>query len=109
MVLNVNIGLSDNPLQYSTQSNVCVCTVVSDSLQPHGLYVVHQDPLSTEFSRQEYWSGLPFHLPGGLPDPGIKPTSPVSPAWQVDSLPLAPPGKPYSFKLLYPVSHFFFF
>ena len=36
--------------------------------------------LSMEFSKQEYWSGLPFPPPGDLPDPGIKPTSPVSPA-----------------------------
>ena len=33
-----------------------------------------------EFSRQEYWSGLPFHLQGDLPDPGIKPASLASPA-----------------------------
>jgi len=42
----------------------------------------HQAPLSMEFSRQEYWSGLPFPSPGDLPDPGIKPGSP---ALQVDS------------------------
>ena len=35
-----------------------------------------QAPLFIDFSRQEYWSGLPFPSPGGLPDPGIKPTSP---------------------------------
>ena len=35
-------------------------------------------PLSMEFSRQEYWSGLPFPSPGDLPDPGIKPRSPTS-------------------------------
>ena len=34
-----------------------------------------QAPLSTRFSRQEYWSGLPFPTPGDLPDPGIEPTS----------------------------------
>ena len=38
-------------------------------------------PLSVEFPRQEYWSGLPFPPPGDLPDPGIEPTSPASPAW----------------------------
>ena len=38
------------------------------------------------FSSQEYWSGLPFLLPGDLPDTGIKPASPVSPALQEDSL-----------------------
>ena len=43
------------------------------------------------FSRQEYWSGLPFPSPGDLPDPGIKPESP---ALQADSLPSEPPGKP---------------
>ena len=35
------------------------------------------NPLSMEFSRQEYWSGLPFPSPGDLPDPGIKPVSPA--------------------------------
>ena len=39
----------------------------------------HQAPLSMGFSRQEYWSGLPGPPPGDLPDPGIKPTSLVSP------------------------------
>ena len=44
-----------------------------------------------EFSRQEYWSGLPFPSPGDLPDPGIKPWSP---ALQADSLPSELPGRP---------------
>ena len=43
-----------------------------------------------EFSRQEYWSGLPFPPPGDLPDPRIEPTFPVAPELQVDSLPLKP-------------------
>ena len=42
--------------------------------------VVRQAPLSVEFSRQEYWSGLPFPYPGHLPDPEIKPMSLMSPA-----------------------------
>ena len=42
------------------------------------------------FFRQEYWSGLPFPSPGDLPDPGVEPASPVSPALQVDSLPTEP-------------------
>ena len=42
--------------------------------------VAHQAPLSLEFFRQEYWSGLPFLSLGDLPDPGIKPVSLVSPA-----------------------------
>ena len=37
--------------------------------------VAYQAPLSMRFSRQELWSGVPFHPPGDLPDPGIKPTS----------------------------------
>ena len=50
--------------------------------------------LSMEFSRQEYWSGLPFPSPGDLPDPGMEPASLSSPARQVDSLPLLH-GKPH--------------
>ena len=42
--------------------------------------VACQAPLSMEFSRQEYWSELPFPSPGDLPDPEIKPVTPVSPA-----------------------------
>ena len=53
--------------------------------------VAHQAPPSVEFSRQEYWSGLPFPSPGDLPDPGIEPGSP---ALQTDALPSEPPGKP---------------
>ena len=55
--------------------------------------VAHQAPLSMGFSRQEYWSGLPFPSPGDLPDPG---TEPMSPSWQADSLPLSH-GKPLEY------------
>ena len=51
--------------------------------------VSHQAPLSMGFSRQEYWSGLPFPSPGDLPDLGIKPRSP---ALQADALTSEPPG-----------------
>ena len=51
-------------------------------------------PLSVKFPRQEYWSGLPSPPPGDLPNPGIEPASPKSPALQEDSLPAEPPGKP---------------
>ena len=51
--------------------------------------VALQAPLSMGFSRQEYWSGLPFPSPGDLPNPGIKPEPP---ALQVDSLPAEPLG-----------------
>ena len=54
--------------------------------------VAHQVPLSMEFSRQEYWSGLPLPSPGGLPNPGIKPRSPTL---QADALPFEPPGNPH--------------
>ena len=56
--------------------------------------VAHQAPLSMGFTRQEYWSGLPFPSPRDLPDPGIKTISPVAPALQVDSFTDEPPGKP---------------
>ena len=54
--------------------------------------VAYQAPPSMEFSRQEYWSGLPFPSPGDLPNPGIEPTPPTL---QADALPSEPPGKPW--------------
>ena len=54
----------------------------------------HQAPLSMGFSRQEYWSGLPCPPPADLPNSGIKPTSPMAPAFQVDYLPLSNQGSP---------------
>ena len=48
-----------------------------------------------KYSRREYWSELPFPSPGALPNPGIKPTSPMSPALQADSLPRSHQGYPY--------------
>ena len=58
--------------------------------------VAYQAPLSIEFSRQEYWSGLPFPLPEDLSDPGIKPASPMSPALAGGFFTTEPPGKPIS-------------
>ena len=52
--------------------------------------IAYQAPLSEGFSRQEYWSGLPFPSPGDLPNPGIEPEFP---ALQADALPSEPPGK----------------
>ena len=52
-----------------------------------------QAPLSMEFSRQEYWGGLPFPSPRGLPDPRIEPTTPVSPALTGEFFTTVPPGK----------------
>ena len=52
--------------------------------------VAYQAPQSMEFSRQEYWSGLPFPSPGDLPNPGIEPRSPTL---QADALLSEPPEK----------------
>ena len=56
--------------------------------------VACQGPLSMGFSRQEHWSELPFPSPGDLPDPRIKPLSPVSPALSNGFFTTEPPGKP---------------
>ena len=53
--------------------------------------VAYQAPPSIRFSRQEYWSGLPFPSPGNLPDPEIEPRSP---ALEAEALTSEPPGKP---------------
>ena len=63
----------------------------SDSLRPPWT-VAYQASPSMGFSRQEYWSGLPFPSPGDLPDPGIEPRSP---ALEADALTSEPPGKPW--------------
>ena len=56
--------------------------------------IVCQAPLSMEFSRQEYWNGLPFLTPGDLPDPGIQPVSLASPALAGGFFIIVPPRKP---------------
>ena len=74
---------------------MCMCaharththSVVFDSLQP-------ARPLSMEFSRQEFWSGLPFPTPGDFLDPGIKPIFLASPALAADFFTTVPPAKP---------------
>ena len=69
------------------------CMLVAQSCPTLCYPMVCSPPGSSvhEFSRQEYWSGLPFPSPGELPDPGIEPRSP---ALQAGSLPSEPPGKP---------------
>ena len=80
---------------------MCICvrtlshSVVSDSAT--SWTVAHQVPLSMGFSRQEYWSGLPFLSPGNLPNPGITPASPASPAPVGRFLTTEPPEKPRSY------------
>ena len=73
---------------------VCVCVCVLSHVQLFAtLWIIaHQAPLSMGFSRQEYWSRLPFPSTGDLLHPGIKPVSPASPALQADSLSLKPLG-----------------
>ena len=64
--------------------------------------IASQASLSTEFSKQEYWSGLSCPPPGDLTDQGIQAASPESAALQVDSLPTEPSGKPirsYSYNI----------
>ena len=69
-----------------------VCSVVSDCATPWA--VARQAPLSMGFPRQEYWSGLLFPPPRDLPDPGIEPTSLVSPALAGRLFPLHNLGTP---------------
>ena len=69
-----------------------VCSVVSNSLQPH------KAPLSVRLFKQQYWSGLPFPVPGDLPDPGIKPRSLKSPALASRLFTTEPPGKSTRFQ-----------
>ena len=68
------------------------CSIVSNCLQPFALYPARL--LSMGLFKQEYRSGLPFPPAGDLPDPEIKSASPECPAWQADSLPVEPSGKP---------------
>ena len=75
----------------------CVCECMYSSISHVQLFVTswavaHQAPLPMEFSRQEYWNGLPFPYAGDLPHSGIKPRSP---ALQADSLLSEPADDPY--------------
>ena len=81
------------PSQSFCTSNMCSpCRTQSVSLSVMSdSEIAHQAPLSVEFSRPEYWSGLPSPSPGDFPKPGIKPRSP---ALQADSSPSEPLGKP---------------
>ena len=66
------------------------CSVDSETLWTEA----HRAPQSIGFFRQEYWSELPFPLPGALPNPGTELASLMSPAMQADSLLTEPSGKP---------------
>ena len=73
-----------------TQSCPTLCNAMDCSPPGSSAHGILQAPLPMEFSRQEYWSGLPYPSPGDLPNPRIEPRCP---ALQVDSLQSEPPGK----------------
>ena len=86
------IQIHKNPI---LTNNSALCVFLCYSLSCVWLFVTpwtvaRQAPLFMGFSRQEYWSGLPFPSPGDLPDLGIEPGFP---AWQADSLLSQPPAK----------------
>ena len=74
------------PVTYTRESESDVAQLCPTLFDP-----AHQASLSMGFSRQVYWSGLPFPSPGDLPDPGMEPRSP---ALQADALPSEPLGMP---------------
>ena len=74
--------------------SVCVCAQSCLTLCNLMDCASHQAPLSMEFSRQEWWNGLPFPTPGGLPDPRIEPDSPASLVLSGRFFTTEPPGKP---------------
>ena len=101
IIFPVTVYSNDNKLGGLFHENILnlksvSCLVMSDPATPWT--VAHQPPLSTEFSRQEYWSGLAFPSPGNLPDPGIEPGCP---ARQADSSLSEPTGKPTSDKVTF--------
>ena len=73
---------------------MCACVLSHVQLSETPGTVAHQAALSMGFSRLEYWSGLPFPPPGDLPNPGIEPTCPVSPALAGGFFTIEPLGKP---------------
>ena len=108
--------ISNKNLHYSTENNIqylrikqqkrmfrkrmymWMCVHVLSHFSSIWLFVTlwtaaRQAPLSMGFSRQEYWSGLPYPPQGDLPDPGIELMSPATPVLQMDSLPLSHQGR----------------
>ena len=74
-----------------------VCACVLSHVRLFAVAWTHQAPLSMEFSKQEYWSWLPYPTPGDLPNPGIEP---VSPALACRYFTTELPGKPFFHRLL---------
>ena len=79
---------------------MCVLSHIQSCLTLCGPWIVaHQAPLSMGFPRQEYWSELPFPPPGALPDPGIEPPLPASPALAGGLCTTEPPKTCYKHKV----------
>ena len=74
---------------------ICVCVLSHIQLFVTPWTIAHQAPLSMEFFKQEYWSGLPFLPSGDLSDPGIEPVSLANPALADGFFTTASPGKPH--------------
>ena len=83
---------------HTSPDGVHACSCVQLSATPWT--VARKAPLSTKFSRQEYWSGLPFPSPGDLPNSGITLMSPVSPALAGRFFTAEPSGKPVPMEVL---------
>ena len=82
---------------------MCVCSAVQlcPTLCDRPPWTVEpQASLSMEFSRQEYWNGLPCPTPRDLPKPGIKSASLASPALAVIFFTTVPPGKPFPLQIV---------
>ena len=91
---NIQLRRPDVVCPLSGGVAMCVCTLSHVQLLATLWTLARQAPLSREFPRQEYWSGLPFPSPGALPDPGIEPVSLVSSALADESFTTEPLGKP---------------
>ena len=84
LTFNISVKFQKRPLTEAFLSwhvMSCVCMISHIWLFTTPWTVAHQAPLSVEFSREEYWSKLPFPSAGDLPDPGIEPTSLESPVF----------------------------
>ena len=103
-----NMPILGDDIYISNGMHVCVrvCVCVCVRVHMHATLscvwlfatswtVACQAPLSMGFPRLEYWGGLPFPTPGDLPDPGIEPTSLVSPAQAGRFFITMPLGKPF--------------
>ena len=88
--ISFSVELWENNQRAVFSFYVCVCVLVAQPCLTlcDPMDCVHQTPRSMEFSRQEYWIGVPFPPPGDLPDPGIQPGSPELYAGSLPSEPL---------------------